>query len=166
MGAAAFLMVEYSGFEYRSIAVRAILPAVLYFSEFHYRPPRGQKARPKGYPPRELLPKFGKLMLHNGILLLPLILLGLLIIHQNHGFCVILATLMAIAVSNIRKAPVSSGIAVSAYWYIPLTNTSIRVFPLPDSFQNIILGVVVIAMLISILHKKRRPSLLRRSGRS
>ncbi len=154
MGAAAFLMVEYSGFEYSSIAVRAILPAVLYFTGIFITVHlEARKLGLKGIP-RELLPKFGKLMLHNGILLLPLILLVYLIITKTMAFAAILATLMAIAVSNIRKAPVSSGIAGVGILVYSFNEYIYQSFSSSGLISNIILGVVVIAMLISILHKK------------
>jgi TRAP-type uncharacterized transport system fused permease subunit len=41
MGSAAFIMAEYTGIEYRQIAIAAILPALLYYicvySQVHFR---------------------------------------------------------------------------------------------------------------------------------
>ncbi len=103
MGAAAFLMVEYSGYDYGSIALRAILPAVLYFSGIFITVHlEARKLGLKGIP-KELLPKFGKLMLRQGYLLLPLILLIYLIMTRTMGMAAILATIAAIAVSMFRR---------------------------------------------------------------
>ena len=51
MGAAAFLMAEFTGEPYGQIAMRAILPAVLYFHRhLHRGPPGGQEVGPQGHP--------------------------------------------------------------------------------------------------------------------
>ncbi len=99
MGAAAFLMAEMVGVPYGEIAVKAILPAFLYFSGIflmvHFE---AKKLGLKGLP-REELPKLRTLMTRV-YLLLPLIVLVVTIIQ---GFTMsraaILATLVAIAVS-------------------------------------------------------------------
>lgn len=103
MGAAAFLMAEYSGHSYSSIALRAILPAVLYFTGIFITVHlEARKLGLKGIP-RELLPKFGKLMLRQGYLLLPLIILVYFIMTRTMAFAAIVATLIAIIVSMFRK---------------------------------------------------------------
>lgn len=99
MGAAAFLMAEMVGVPYQEIAVKAILPAFLYFSGIflmvHFE---AKKLGLKGLS-RDELPKLGKLMTRI-YLLLPLVILIVTIIQ---GFTMsraaILATLVAIAVS-------------------------------------------------------------------
>ncbi len=75
MGAAAFLMAEMTAEPYAKIAVCAILPAVLYFTGiFLMITFEARKLGLKGLPKDEL-PKFGKLMLSRGYLLLPLVVL-------------------------------------------------------------------------------------------
>ncbi|MGM9527236.1 MAG: TRAP transporter permease [Oscillospiraceae bacterium] len=103
MGAAAFLMVEYSNFEYGSIALRAILPAALYFAGIFITVHlEARKLGLKGIP-KELLPKFGRLMLRQGYLLLPLVILVYLIITKTMAMAAVIATLIAIIVSMFRK---------------------------------------------------------------
>ena len=103
MGAAAFLMVEYSGYDYGSIALRAVLPAMLYFAGIFITVHlEARKLGLKGIP-KELLPRFWKLMLRQGYLLLPLVILIYLIMTRTMGMAAILATLVAIAVSMFRK---------------------------------------------------------------
>ena len=103
MGAAAFLMAEIVGVPYSSIIVRAILPAVLYFTGIflmvHLRARRlGLKGIPKEELPklRHLLPKV--------YLLVPLVALVVLIIR---GFTMsraaVIATLLCIVVSMFDK---------------------------------------------------------------
>jgi len=104
MGAAAFLMAEMVGVQYGVIAVKAILPAFLYFLGIfimvHLEAKRlGLKGLSK-----EELPKFGHLILTKGFLLLPLIILVVMVMK---GFTMsrsaVIATFVAIAVSMIRK---------------------------------------------------------------
>lgn len=104
MGAAAFLMVEYSGFGYGSIAVRAILPAALYFAGIFITVHlEARKLGLKGIP-REMLPKFWKLMAHQGLLLLPLVVLVYLIIKTTMSMAAVYATVCIFAVSYMISA--------------------------------------------------------------
>ena len=74
MGAAAFLMAEYIGIPYAEVAVKAILPAILYFTGiFIAVHPEAKKLGLKGIP-KEELPHIGGL-LKQAYLLIPLILL-------------------------------------------------------------------------------------------
>lgn len=75
MGAAAFLMSEITGISYTTIAVSALLPAVLYFTGIfvmiHFE---AKKLGLKGLP-KESIPNFFKLLLKKGYLFLPIIVL-------------------------------------------------------------------------------------------
>ena len=156
MGAAAFLMVEYSGFDYGSIALRAILPAVLYFAGIFVTVHlEARKLGLKGIP-RELLPKFWKLMLNQGILLMPLVLLVYLIITKTMALAAILATLMAIAVSNMRSSPVVSGIAVLGIIVYAFNEYILTIFDGGSYISVGILAVVIICLLMSMLSKNSR----------
>ena len=74
MGAAAFLMAEYMGIPYAQVAVKAILPAVLYFTGIYIAVHlEAKKLGLKGIP-KEQLPKMSQL-LPKVYLLLPLIVL-------------------------------------------------------------------------------------------
>ena len=78
MGAAAFLMAEFTGEPYSQIAVRAILPAVLYFTGIYIAVHlEAKKLGLKGIP-RDQLPKLGHLM-KRIYLLFPLVLLVVLV---------------------------------------------------------------------------------------
>ncbi|MCF2662192.1 TRAP transporter permease [Pseudoflavonifractor phocaeensis] len=81
MGAAAFLMAEYMGIPYAQVALKAILPAVLYFTGIYIAVHlEAKKLGLKGIP-REELPKFSKL-LPKIYLLLPLVVLVVLVSTQ------------------------------------------------------------------------------------
>ena len=81
MGAAAFLMAEYMGIPYSHVALKAILPAVLYFTGIYIAVHlEAKKLGLKGIPKDEL-PKFSKL-LPKIYLLLPLVVLVVLVSTQ------------------------------------------------------------------------------------
>ena len=81
MGAAAFLMAEYMGIPYAQVALKAILPAVLYFTGIYIAVHlEAKKLGLKGIP-RSELPKIGKL-LPKIYLLLPLVVLVALVATQ------------------------------------------------------------------------------------
>ena len=108
MGAAAFLMVEYVTMPdvtvtYGYIALRAVLPAVLYFAGiFMMVHLEARKNRLTGIP-REQLPKFWPLFLRNGFLLLPLVALVYFLMTRTMAFAAIAATVLAVAVSMVHK---------------------------------------------------------------
>ena len=103
MGAAAFLMVEYTGFEYGYIAARAILPAVLYFAGIFIAVHLEAKRMGLKGLSRDQLPKFGKLFVRKGYLLLPLVLLVVMIMKTTMSLAAIVATVCAIVVSMFSK---------------------------------------------------------------
>ncbi len=102
MGAAAFLMTEYTGLPYAQIAIAAILPAVLYFTGIfmmiHFE---AKKLGLKGLP-KEAIPNFFKLLLLKGYLLLPVVALVVAMNHYSPAKAAILAILVAIGVKLIE----------------------------------------------------------------
>ncbi len=108
MGAAAFLMVEYVTMpdvtvSYGYIALRAILPAVLYFAGIFIMVHLEAKKNKLTGIPREKLPKFWPLFLRNGFLLLPLVALAYFLMTRTMAFAAIAATGLAVLVSMIHK---------------------------------------------------------------
>ena len=83
MGAAAFLMAEYMGIPYGQVALKAILPAVLYFAGIYIAVHlEARKLGLKGIP-KEELPRFRQL-LPKVYLLLPLVVLVWLVATNRH----------------------------------------------------------------------------------
>jgi TRAP transporter 4TM/12TM fusion protein len=102
MGAAAFLMTEYTGLPYAQIAIAAILPAVLYFTGIfmmiHFE---AKKLGLKGLP-KESIPNFFKLVFTKGYLLFPVVALVVAMNHFSPAKSAILAILVAIGVKLIE----------------------------------------------------------------
>lgn len=104
MGAAAFLMAEYMGVPYSEVALRAILPAVLYFAGIFIAVHlEAKKLKLKGIPENEL-PKFSKL-LPRIYLLLPLIVLIALVSTNSRTmqFSAAIAILISILVGLLNN---------------------------------------------------------------
>lgn len=104
MGAAAFLMSEITEIPYITIAVAAILPALLYFAGIfmmiHFE---AKKLGLRGLK-KEDIPHFGKLMLKKGYLLLPVVVLVFLMGRgMTPAYSVSLAILTALLVSFFSK---------------------------------------------------------------
>lgn len=104
MGAAAFLMAEMVGVQYKVIATKAILPAFLYFlGIFIMVHLEAKKLGLKGLK-KEDLPHFGKLVATQGYLLLPLIILVVMVMNgRTMSRSAVFATFVAIVVSMFRK---------------------------------------------------------------
>lgn len=105
MGAAAFLMAEMVGVPYSTVALKAILPAVLYFTGiFVMVHLEAKKEGLKGLPKDEV-PNFWKLLRKDGYLLLPLVLLIFLLATgwRTMASCAMVATAASILVSMFRR---------------------------------------------------------------
>lgn len=104
MGAAAFLMAEMVGVQYSEIAMRAIFPALLYFTGIfitvHLEAKRlGLKGIAK-----EDLPKFIPLFIRQGYLLIPLVALVVMVmVGYTMSRAAVIATILAILVSMPNK---------------------------------------------------------------
>ena len=106
MGAAAFLMVEYvtmpdTVVSYGYIALRAVLPAALYFAGIFMMVHLEAKKNGLTGIPRDQLPKFLPLFLRKGFLLLPLVALVYFLMTRTMAFAAIAATGLAILVSMV-----------------------------------------------------------------
>lgn len=103
MGAAAFLMAEITGVPYATIAVTAILPAALYFTGIflmiHFE---AKKLGLKGLP-KEAIPNFFKLIVKNGYLLLPIVILVICMNYFSAGVSACFAILASLIVSLFPK---------------------------------------------------------------
>lgn len=103
MGAAAFLMSEITETPYSTIAVAAILPAVLYFTGIfmmiHFE---AKKLGLKGLP-KDAIPNFFKLILRNGYLLLPIVVLVIAMNYFSAGLSACFAILGSLVVSLVPK---------------------------------------------------------------
>lgn len=106
MGAAAFIMAEVLGIQYKIIAVAAILPAVLYYVgiivQVHLR---ARKTGLKGIS-RENLPRVASVMKERGHLLIPIVFLVVMLFASGKTviYSAFMTILVTIATSMIRKS--------------------------------------------------------------
>ena len=125
MGAAAFLMAEYVGVPYSSIIVRAILPAILYFTGIFIAVHLEAKKLGLRGIERENLPVLRRL-LRQIYLLLPLVILVYLVSSGSNtmAFAASIAILFAVSVANAHRDPLLAVIGISAllgYLFLGLT---------------------------------------------
>ncbi len=99
MGAAAFLMAEITGVPYATIAIAAILPALLYFAGIFIMVHLEAKKRGLKGLPKETLPSFFKLLLSKGYLLLPVVVLVICMNYFPSGMSACYAILCALVVN-------------------------------------------------------------------
>ena len=104
LGAAAFLMAEYMGIPYAQVALKAILPAVLYFTGIYIAVHlEARKLGLKGIP-KEELPKMRKLIKKIYLLAPLVVLVGLVATNmRTMQFSASIAIVIAIAVGAINK---------------------------------------------------------------
>ncbi|HPB65682.1 MAG TPA: TRAP transporter permease, partial [Spirochaetales bacterium] len=106
MGAAAFIMAEVLGIQYKVIAVAAILPALLYYVgiivQVH---PRARKCGLEGVS-RENLPKAWAVLKERGHLLLPIVFLLVMLFASGKTviFSAFMTILVTIATSMLKKS--------------------------------------------------------------
>jgi len=104
MGAAAFLMAEMTDTPYATVAMTAILPALLYFSGiFMMIHLEAKKLGLKGLP-KESIPNFWKLLFKKGYLFLPIVtLVTFMSMGRTPAYSAIYAILTAVVVSMFSK---------------------------------------------------------------
>ena len=115
MGAAAFLMAEYVGVPYSNIIVRAILPAVLYFTGIFIAVHlEAKKLGLKGMD-KDQLPVL-KYLLRSIYLLLPLVILVYLVSSGSNtmAFAAAIAILFAVSVANAHRDPILAVVGIAS----------------------------------------------------
>ncbi|QOR37975.1 TRAP transporter fused permease subunit [Billgrantia diversa] len=105
MGSAAFIMAEYTGIEYRNIAIAGIIPALLYFlcvyAQVHLR---SQKLGLRGLS-KEETPPLKATLKNGGLFILPLVALSVaLLLGYSPTFVAALATAVVLIVSAVRSS--------------------------------------------------------------
>lgn len=114
MGAAAFIMAEFTGFPYLSIVAAAAIPAILYYfavgTMVHIEASRlGLKGLP-----REELPKLSKILMKEGYLLLPLIAIITFLVMQYtptlSAFRAIIISVIIAMIASLAKRDKSFGV--------------------------------------------------------
>ena len=154
MGAAAFLMAEMTEMPYSKIAVTAILPAILYFMGIfvmiHFE---AKKLGLKGLP-KDAIPNFLKLMIKNGYLLLPIVMLVMAMNKFSAGISACIAIMGALIVSLVPRELNKKNIWQLVYPLIP-TVAFLGIWLSGVAKINVaILAGMLISVLLSFVVKK------------
>jgi TRAP transporter 4TM/12TM fusion protein len=126
MGSAAFIMAEYTGIDYRDIAIAALLPALLYYvcvySQVHFRAVRLGLAGLDASQIPKLLPT----LLNGGMFFVPLIVLvSALLYGYTPTMVAIYGAVAVIVVSWLRR---DTRLGPTELWYA-LADTTYRIVP-------------------------------------
>jgi TRAP transporter 4TM/12TM fusion protein len=126
MGSAAFIMAEYTGIDYRDIAIAAILPALLYYvcvyAQVHYRALRLGLA---GLDASQI-PELMQTLRHGGLFFVPLIVLTAALLYgYTPTMVAIFGALAVILVSWLRRETFVGPIDL---WHV-LAETTYRMVP-------------------------------------
>ncbi len=158
MGAAAFLMSEMTEVPYSQIAVAAILPAFLYFMGIflmiHFE---AKKLGLKGLP-KDAIPNFFKLILKNGYLLLPIVVLVICMNYFSAGVSACFAILVSLIVSLVPRE-----INKTTAWRLLLPVIPVAVtlgIWLPSGAKNMQIAVfagMIVCALLSFASKGHSP---------
>lgn len=107
MGAAAFMMADYLGIPYVSVALAAALPAVLYFVSIGFSVHLEAKKNNLKRLPKDQLPKLGAVMREGGVLLIPLLVLtGVMLMGytaMRSGLAGIFSLILVVLLKEITK---------------------------------------------------------------
>jgi len=105
MGSAAFIMAEYTGIEYRDIAIAAIVPAILYYASIYLQVHlRSLNLGLRGLDPQEI-PRLRAVLREGGLFLVPLLALVVsLLLGYSPTFVAIYGTLAVVAVAMVRRS--------------------------------------------------------------
>lgn len=156
MGAAAFVLAEYVGISYTAVMYAAIIPAVLYYvSCFLMVHQEAKRLKLKGLPAEEI-PKFSKVLLTQGILILPILLLVFLMCEGRTAKFAVYFSMAALIVENILLGVLTKKFHIgnfrllrpSDYWEILIkgTKTSLGMM-ISTAIVGIVVGVISITGL-------------------
>ena len=151
MGAAAFILAEYVGYSYTSVMYAALIPAILYYiSCFLMVHQEAKRMGLRGLPPEEI-PNFKKVLIGQGILILPILLLvGLMVEGRTAKFAVYFS-MAALIVENILLGLITKKLHIGKfkllmprdYWSILVrgTKTSLGMM-ISTAIVGIVVGVI------------------------
>ena len=163
MGAAAFLMSELTGIPYATIAIAAILPAVLYFAGIflmiHFE---AKKLGLKGLP-KESIPNFFKLFFRKGYLLVPIVVLVAMMSYGSTpamSACMAIVSTLAIMlltdIVNLVKEKKLS--ALSVFHIVPVILFVVLHLVMKMNLENAALLSGLCYVIVAWLNKNTRES--------
>lgn len=131
MGAAAFVMAEFMGVSYLTVASYALIPALLYyvavFAAVHFE---AKRTGMKGLP-REELPRLGEVLWERGHLFLPLfVIVGVLLWGYSAPYAALIGIMSVVPTALLRKS----------------TRGEINLRMIVDSLEAGAIGAVVVAL--------------------
>jgi TRAP transporter 4TM/12TM fusion protein len=152
MGAAAFIMAEYTGIDYAAIAVAALIPALLYYlsvyAQVHFR---SLKLGLKPLEP-ELIPRLTPTLKSGGLFLVPLIVITVaLLIGYTPTIVAVYGTIAILAVAVLRTRTRVGPVKL----YKALAETAFRMIPVAGACAAaglVIAGITMTGLAAKFAH--------------
>ncbi len=163
MGAAVFLMSEITAIPYATIAVAAILPAVLYFAGIflmiHFE---AKKLGLKGLP-KESIPNFFKLFFRKGYLLVPIVVLVTMMSYGStpamSACMAIITTLLIMLVTDVFAMIKEKKLTVLSILHaVPAAVFAVLYFAMHMNLENAAILAGVSYIIVAWLNKNTRES--------
>lgn len=152
MGAAAFLMIEFTGMQYGKIALAALIPALLYFAGIFIAVHlESKRVGILGMSP-EQIPRLKEILLKQGYLLLPLLaIIGVLSTGQSPIKAALIAIIVAATVGVFQGIPFRKVFTQRWYILIPLLLLMLWM-TVPETMSKFVQQDIMIwAMLILLM---------------
>lgn len=123
MGAAAFIMAEYTGIDYVDIAIAALIPALLYYVPIYVQVHLRAKKEGLAGVDRSQIPALTEILREGGLFVVPLVVISWALLHgYTPTYSAVYGTAAVLAVSIVRRSTRLSLFAL----YDVLAETSVR----------------------------------------
>ncbi|HEX7053632.1 MAG TPA: TRAP transporter fused permease subunit [Burkholderiales bacterium] len=167
MGTAAFIMVDFTGIEYREIAIAALLPALLYYLSVYSQVHFSARRRGLGQLAESRIPRLPGTLRDGGLFLVPLAVLTVALLYGYtptmvavYGCLAVLAVAMLRASSRIGPLGVARVLSETCYRMVPVAGAcaaaglviaGITMTGLAAKFAHVVYGITHAQLLPTLL---------------
>ena len=167
MGTAAFIMVDFTGIEYREIAFAALFPALLYYLSVYAQVHFSARRRGLGQLAEDRIPRMGATLRDGGLFLVPLVVLTVALLYgYTPTMVAVYGCLAVLAVSVLRPSTRVGPIALvkvlseTCYRMVPVAGAcaaaglviaGITMTGLAAKFSHLVYGITGAELLPTLL---------------
>lgn len=167
MGTAAFIMVDFTGIEYREIAIAALLPALLYYLSVYAQVHFSARRRGLGQLAESQIPRVAATLRDGGMFLVPLIVLTVSLLYGYtptsvavYGCLSVLAVAMLRASTRIGPRGLANVLAETCYRMVPVAGAcaaaglviaGITMTGLAAKFAHVVYGITDAQLLPTLV---------------
>jgi TRAP transporter 4TM/12TM fusion protein len=167
MGTAAFIMVDFTGIEYREIAIAALLPALLYYLSVYAQVHFSARRRGLGQLAESEIPRVASTLRDGGMFLVPLVVLTVALLYGYtpttvavYGCLSVLAVAMLRASTRIGPRGLAHVLAETCYRMVPVAGAcaaaglviaGITMTGLAAKFAHVVYGITDAQLLPTLI---------------